>query len=128
LLLAGCSKVDRVRECNRLARGTNPRLSRVVAEEAPRKRSAAAFETVAAQYELVADEVGRRRFVEPNLAEATRDYRDLMERAGRASRQIARALPVNDTKAIETARDDLDKIVRREAVTVARINASCAAP
>ena len=128
LLLVACGKVDRVRECNRLARGVNPHLARVAAENAPKKRTSEAFETIAAQYESAADEVGRRHFDEHGLSDAAGEYGDVLERAGRACRQIARALPTNDRRAIDEAQSDLDKIVRKETMSVARVNASCNAP
>jgi hypothetical protein len=124
----GCAKVRRVRECNVLARGVNLEIAAIQAETAPPKRTPAAFASIAARYERMAGEVGRRRFADATLTEATKDYRELLERAGRACRQIASALPRSDTRGLESAVQDLDKVTRKEVVAVTRINAACHAP
>jgi hypothetical protein len=126
LWLAGCGRIQRVRECRALVARVNPALGGIQQLLATNRRDAAFYGDIAGRYEALAAELGRLSFGNEQLKLLVDDYRGVAIAAAAAIRSFGQAQ--TDPQTLPQARLELDRVVRREKVAVMKLDAECHAP
>jgi hypothetical protein len=126
LSLVSCTKLARVRECRALVASVNPAISGIQELLATNRRDAAFYGEVAARYDGIAAELGKLTFTGEQLKLHVEEYRSVVTAAAQAVRQVGQAQ--TNPQSLPQARQELDRVVRREKVAVMRLDAECHAP
>jgi len=124
-LLLGCEPIGRARECRQLAGRVNSALDdvealRIKGAEAPKLRRAAT------RYEALAKEIGDLGFRSKQTAKDVAEYRLVFLDTSRALGAYADAAERKDELAVRRARLEVDRHLRREKVSVMKIDGHCA--
>lgn len=126
LLVCGCDRMNRVRECKHLSGLVNPRLGQI--ESLTKKGSAADYRAAATTYGALAKEV-RLAAQGPGSGKALAgEYAGLLESVAPAVSAYANAVDTQDAHALDEARRSLDRLNKHERGVVARLDAYCHAP
>jgi hypothetical protein len=126
LSLTSCSKLQRVRECRALVARVNPALGGIQELLATNRRDAAFYGDVAARYDGIATELAKLSFTSEQLKLHVEEYRSVVTAAAEAVRAVGKAQ--TSPQSLPQARQELDRVVRREKVAVMRLDAECHAP
>jgi hypothetical protein len=126
LLLGGCAKVERARQCRALVAHVNPALGSIQELVATNRLDTAFYEDVATRYEKLAADLEHMKFSSDALKILVDDYRNILNGTARAVRGVAQARTSPET--LPPAKLELERLVRREKVVVLKIDAECHAP
>jgi hypothetical protein len=126
VLLGGCGKIERARQCRALVATVNPALGSIQELVATNRFDAAFYEDVAARYEKLAAELEQMKFASDGVKILVDDYRTILNGAARAVRGVAQARTQPET--LPPAKLELERLVRREKILVLKIDAECHAP
>ena len=126
LLLGGCSKIERARQCRALVATVNPALGSIQELVATNRLDTPFYEDVAARYEKLAADLEQMKFSSDAVKTLVEDYRTILTGAARAVRGVAQARTHPET--LPPAKLELERLVRREKVLVLKIDAECHAP
>jgi hypothetical protein len=132
VLVAGCSALERMHDCDSVVDVVNAGLEDV-RFDAPDAGSDDAYEHIATAYDDVSKRIEALEIGDTALAKAVGTYREIVERAARNSRAYARELnPGQTSRDRRAAERRLEKIraqarsdLGREASAVRKINALC---
>jgi hypothetical protein len=124
--LAGCGRIQRIRECRALVASVNPALGGVQQHLVTNRHDAAFYGEVAGRYDALALDLGKLSFANPQLKVLVDEYRSVMTSAAQAVRSVG--LAQTNPQALPQARLELDRVVRREKISVLKIDAECHAP
>jgi len=132
VLVAGCSALERMHDCDSVVDVVNTGLEDV-RFDAPDAGDVDAYEHIAIAYDDVSKRIEAIAIGDAALAKAVGSYREIVERAARNSRAYARELNPGQTKSDRrTAERRLEKIraqaksdLGREASAVRKINVLC---
>jgi hypothetical protein len=120
----GCGRVERARECKRLAQTVNPRLDQIAA----RTRGAqtpAALRAIAGDYDGIARDLAPLVFAKKSLAEAVTDYGRQLNAAAREARRAADAKEKNEPSELGTARREVVSLTKPLMAARTRIEQEC---
>lgn len=123
--VVGCGRAGRVDECNGVAELVNTAFDEI---EARRERDGEKPETylaIAARYEKLGRELGKRRFGHEPLTRAVMDYRNMLTSTSAALRRAAPQLQNKESPALRRERGGLETLIRQEKALVARFDAAC---
>jgi hypothetical protein len=126
LTLTGCNKLQRVRECRALVASVNPALGGIPQLLATNRRDAAFYGDIASRYDGIALELGKLTFSNEGIKLHVEEYRSVATAAAQAVRSVGQAQ--SNPQALPQARQELDRVVRREKIAVMRLDAECHAP
>jgi len=123
LASSGCGRVREISACRALAREVNPVLSEV---EALSKLPGGGHQpTMANRYAELAARVKTRSQKGGTLATALAEYASILEATCLALRAHEEATRLNQPARITEKRRELERLVKRERVSVTRIDAEC---
>jgi hypothetical protein len=126
LLLGGCGKIERARQCRALVATVNPALVSIQELVATNRLDTAFYEDVATRYEKLAADLEQMKFSSETVKNLVEDYRTILTGAARAVRGVAQARTNPET--LPPAKLELERLVRREKILVLKIDAECHAP
>jgi hypothetical protein len=123
-LVLGCEPIGRVRECRQLAGRVNSAIDdvgglQIKGDDAPKLRR------VATRYETLAKEIGDLGFGSKQTARDVAEYRQVILDTSHAVRTYADAIEKNDLFGMRRARLDVDRHLRREKMSVMKIDGYC---
>jgi hypothetical protein len=145
-VLAGCSQLEQVRECDRLIGRVNSRLNRISELAAPYSdrntagdaatdreatASTAAFEALALEYETLVAELMQDELDNAQLKAALKNYSMMLDSVVKELRRLAgeSKQPLKPNKADKRTRyRTLERLVAREGPLITQINRICQAP
>lgn len=116
------SKSSRARECSRFAREVNPVLEEIQSLTRS-KHEPKAYIAAAERYTALAARVPA--LATPGFSADAKEYAELLTASSNALRAGALALEQKNQKAIEVARRELDRLVRKDRALVGKIEAYC---
>jgi hypothetical protein len=126
LLVCGCDRMNRVRECKQMSGLVNPRLGQI--ESLAQKGKAADYRAAATTYAALAKEL-RLGAQGPGTGKAlASEYAGVLDSVAPAVSAYANALDTQDAHALDEARRSLDRLSKHERGLVARIDAYCLSP
>jgi hypothetical protein len=125
---ASCGRFGRARECRALSSEVNSALDEIERVSTTGARDAATFRDVAARYDELAARVALLAFSDPEVKAGVEEYRTVLLGAAKNVHALANALEKRDSRELSHARLELDRLVRREKVSVLKVDAECNAP
>ena len=125
---ASCSRLDRARECRALSSEVNSALDEIEHVYKDGQRDAATFRDVAARYEQLAERVALLAFSSPEVKAGVEEYRGILLSAAKSAYAVAVALEKQDLRAVANAKLELERLGRREKVSVLKIDSECNSP
>ena len=120
-------RIDRARECRALSSEVNSALDQIEHVYEEGKRDAATFRDVATRYEQLAARVAFLTFSNPEVKAGVDEYRGILLSAAKSAQAIAVALDKR-TRGASNAKLELERLGRREKVSVLKIDAECNPP
>jgi hypothetical protein len=121
----GCGKVREIKACRGLSHDVNPTLDAI---EALSKSKAPDRELLMArQYRELSKRLAARAVGGSALAAAVREYASLLASTDSALRAHAEAVTANNASRSTETRRELERLVKRERATIARIGVECRA-
>ncbi len=132
LLVSGCSKITRTKECGAFIDKVNAAL-KVIEQHTNTTgkddaRAVADMKKLGELYETLAKDVSALEITTPDLKTHAVEYQGMATKAAAAARQVAEAIEKKDQPKADTARAEFDKIVKQEDELVGKINGLCQAP
>jgi hypothetical protein len=128
LLVAGCGRFRKAKECDSLAKAVAGWLARQPSPSVGATSSAtliAETRATAKNYEELDKELAALDVQSKELASRVARYRKLAADSARALSDVAHALESNDAELARRRRVDFDAIAKAEAPLVAEINREC---
>jgi hypothetical protein len=123
-LVLGCEPIGRARECRQLAARVNGAIDTVEGLEI-KGDDAPKLYRVATRYEALAKEIGELGFRSKQTARDVAEYRQVVLDMSHAVRAYAVAIDKNDVLGMRRARLEVDRHVRREKVSVMKLDVYC---
>jgi hypothetical protein len=120
----GCGRIERARECKRLAQTVNPRLDQIT-QRARGAQTPAALRAVAGDYDGIARDLAPLVFAKKSLAEAVTDYGRQLNAAAREARRAADAKEKNEPNELSAARREVVSLTKPLMAARARIEQEC---
>ncbi len=121
----GCGKVKEIKACRALSHDVNSTLDAI--ERLSKSNQPDRELLMAKRYGELSKQLAPRATGESALASAVREYAALLASTDTALRAYAEAVKANNGSRIAETRRELDRLVRRERATVARISVECKA-
>jgi hypothetical protein len=129
MMLGGCAKLRKARECKALVTTINRAAVRLREDRPTQNADLAAVvkdaRDLARGYQSLADQLRALNVRSPELEPAARDYAEMAGRAATATREIATALERMDAPAAERHRTLFTRVSKVEDQLVDRIDAVC---
>jgi hypothetical protein len=124
VLVLGCEPIGRARECRQLAARVNSAIDaveglQIKGDDAPK------LYRVATRYEGLAKEIGELGFQSKQTARDVAEYRQVVLDMSHAVRAYAVAIDRNDLLGVRRARLEVERHVRREKVSVMKLDGYC---
>jgi hypothetical protein len=126
LLLTSCNRLAKTHECRRLGAIVNAGLGKV--EASLHKGSAAEYRALGPLYKALAAEVRQARLSSSAGTALVSEFATLFESTASATTNFGAALEAQDTRKIEEARRDLERLARHEQGLAMRLDSYCEAP
>jgi hypothetical protein len=126
LVLSGCERMARVRDCKRLSALVNPQMGEV--EALAKKGKPADYRGAARIYGRLGKDLRRSATPSPTGKVLVEEYATVLDAVAPAVSAYAVALESQDAQQLEEARRDIDRLAKRQQGMVARIDAYCRAP
>jgi hypothetical protein len=123
--VSGCDRVQRTRECRKLARTVNAALNEIEPRAQSAPNDPAVLRQLALRYEQLANELGSVGFSRKETARDIADYRLLFVEAAQLLRRAASAIEQKDERGVSALRLEFERIERREKAHAAVIDSSC---
>ncbi len=125
-LAVSCGRLDRVAQCNRVARTVNEALARLEARQQQPGPADAKHRDLAAGYRKLAKDLTGLSVAHPALQDAVDDYRLLAEQTATELEKLGQA-PAQRKKPLDTARArrPFEALQRREQMLHTKLQAAC---
>jgi hypothetical protein len=128
VLVAGCARIDRARECQRLNRMVNTALDGIERQQGQGTAGAEAYDSVARRYDSLARDLGRFKTPYQPLAQAVTEYQALAQSAGQSTSKAANAMRTGNAVGLTEARAELSNQRQSQQTLNRQIEQACRAP
>lgn len=132
LLLPGCGKLKKTKECNAFIEKVNTAIKEIEQNSASKGGDDAqvisAMKKLGDLYDALAKDVGALDLSTPELKAHATNYKEMCTKAASTARQVATAIETKNPEQADTAQKEFDKIVKQEDDLVNQINTFCQAP
>lgn len=131
LLLTGCGRYSRTKQCRALIAQVNPALDDVLTITHGGEASDAgvggsgSYVAAAGRYERLAKSLGPMEFATEDMAKLVADYASVLNSTALSLRTLAAGLDTNNVVESERANRELDRDSNRERQLVAQMSAWC---
>ena len=122
-LATGCGKFREISTCRAVVNEVNPMLTQI--EALSKKPGPEPHAQMAKHYAELARRLKPHGVGSGTLAVAIRDYATVFEATAAALRNLAEANRTGSTGRVNEPRRELDRLVKRERATVARLEVEC---
>jgi hypothetical protein len=126
LLLSGCARIRKTRDCQALARVVNRRLDEIA--EIDKRTDPNRYSEIAKRYELLSRELKNLSLREPDLVQQLPEYSATYNRAAGAARRAAGAVKGNNDHAMTQVAREFERVGQREKTLARKIDAECRGP
>ncbi len=121
---SGCGRVERARQCQRLAETVNPRFDEI-ARHTSAKQTPSALRAIAESYDAIARDLAPLEFSKKELAEAVTDYGRQLKAAAREARRAADAKEQKQASEHAAARREVLQLNKPLNLARSRIEYEC---
>jgi len=125
-LLSACSRIQRARECQNLAREINA----VIAELEPlnKVKDPAKLEQAASKYEALSKSLEQRSFETKGLGEAVKSYSKLLSQIAETLRTLGKTAKKDEATAFALGATQMKALASQQKRMTARVDRICQAP
>lgn len=132
LLLTGCGKFKKTKECNAFIDKVNASIKEIEQHSASKGGDDAQviseMKKLGDLYDQLAKDVGALEVSTPELKTHATNYQQMCTKAASTARQVATAIETKNPEQADSAQKEFDKIVKQEDDLVNQINTFCQAP
>ncbi|MFO0569913.1 MAG: hypothetical protein U0263_29980 [Polyangiaceae bacterium] len=132
LLLTGCGKFKKTKECNAFIDKVNASIKEIEQHSASKGGDDAQviseMKKLGDLYDQLAKDVGALEVSTPELKTHATKYQQMCTKAASTARQVATAIETKNPEQADSAQKEFDKIVKQEDDLVNQINTFCQAP
>jgi hypothetical protein len=125
LIATGCSRINRTRECTRLARTVNAALEEIEGLQQTSPNRPTTLRQVASRYDKLAKELNVLAFRDEQTKRDVVEYGKLFVETANLVGMAADAAERKDDPALVRARLELERLLRREKMQTMKIGNAC---
>jgi len=127
-LVPSCARMDRARDCRRLARLVNTTLDRIERRQRQGPSRAEVYDSLALEYQFLARDLGQFKTKDQPLAQTASEYHVLAQAVGQSTARAAVAMRVGNPAGLNEARIELSNQRQSQQALNRQIEHVCRTP
>jgi hypothetical protein len=128
LLLLGCHRIERIRQCQTLVRTVNAGISEIAELGRAKKLDPGTYLKIEHHYTALAKELAPLEFQDESFAQDVADYANTFLQAAAQAKAVAAALKKNDEAALRRIEREFERLSQNEKHLARKLNAWCHKP